>query len=200
MFDVKNVLETPVPEKQVRRLKIGDLVYVNGTIITARDEAHRKALKLHEDREPLPVEFGGSCVFHCGPIMINIDGAWKVVAAGPTTSARMEIFQYEFIEAFRPAMIIGKGGMGERTTTACQKFGCVYGAFTGGAAILAAQGLKRVKNVFWLEELGMPECLWVYEAENFGPMTVTIDSHGNNMTEKINRLVSARKERIIGSL
>jgi tartrate dehydratase beta subunit/fumarate hydratase class I family protein len=70
--------------------------------------------------------------------MKKVDGEWNVVAAGPTTSARMEIFQDNFIETFRPAIIIGKGGMGDRTAQACQKYGCVYGAFTGGAALLAA--------------------------------------------------------------
>jgi len=193
-------LKTPVPESEVRRLKMGDLVYVSGTIITARDEAHLKALELHEKGEKLPVNFRGVGIFHCGPIMRKVDGEWRVVAAGPTTSARMEIFEDRFIEAFRPAIIIGKGGMGERTAKACAEYGCVYGAFTGGAALLAAHGIKRVRDVFWLEELGMPECLWVYEAEEFGPMIVTIDSHGNNMTENIKQKVSANKERILASL
>ena len=193
-------LKTPVPESEVRRLKMGDLVYVSGTIITARDEAHLKALELHEKGEKLPVNFRGVGIFHCGPIMRKVDGEWRVVAAGPTTSARMEIFEDRFIEAFRPAIIIRKGGMGERTAKACAEYGCVYGAFTGGAALLAAHGIKRVRDVFWLEELGMPECLWVYEAEEFGPMIVTIDSHGNNMTENIKQKVSANKERILASL
>ena len=159
-------LRTPVSEAEIRKLKMGDLVYVSGTVITARDEAHLKALELHEMEKAPPVNFTGNGVFHCGPIMKEVDGEWVVVAAGPTTSARMEIFQDKFIETFRPAIIIGKGGMGDRTSVACQKYGCVYGVFTGGAALLAAQGIKKVKEVHWLEELGMPECLWVYEVEN----------------------------------
>ena len=193
-------LETPVLESQIRRLKMGDLVYVSGTIITARDEAHLKALELHERGEEPPVEFKGLGVFHCGPIMRRVDGEWRVVAAGPTTSARMEIFEDRFIEAFRPAIIIGKGGMGGRTAKACLEYGCVYGVFTGGAALLAARGIRRVRDVFWLEELGMPECLWVYEAEDFGPMIVTIDSHGNNMTENIRQRVQAKKREVLEAL
>jgi len=194
-------LETPVAEEEVRRLKVKDLVYVTGTIITARDEAHLKALELHEAGEEPPVDFRGAGVFHCGPIMRRReDGSWETVAAGPTTSARMEIFQDKFIEAFRPAIIIGKGGMGERTAKACEEFGCVYGAFTGGAALLAVRGIKRVRDVFWLEELGMPECLWVYEVEDFGPMIVTIDSHGNNLTAEIAKGVMERKAEIIAAM
>ncbi|UCH56891.1 MAG: fumarate hydratase C-terminal domain-containing protein [Candidatus Bathyarchaeota archaeon] len=193
-------LATPFPEDEIRKLKVGDIVFVTGTVITARDEAHLKALELHEKGEKPPVDFQGVGVFHCGPIMKKVDGEWTVVAAGPTTSARMEIFQDRFIEAFRPAIIIGKGGMGDRTSKACQEHGCIYGAFTGGAALLAARGIKRVREVFWLEELGMPECLWVYEVEDFGPLIVTIDSHRGNMTKEVKELVTARMERMLAEM
>jgi tartrate/fumarate subfamily iron-sulfur-dependent hydro-lyase beta chain len=191
-------LKTPVPEAKLRNLKAGDLIYISGTIITARDEAHLKALELKAEGKQPPVDFQGIGVFHCGPIMKkDSEGKWEVVAAGPTTSARMEIFQDNFIEAFRPALIIGKGGMGARTSAACQKYGCVYGAFTGGAALLAARGIKDVKDVFWLDDLGMPECLWVYEVENFGPMIVTIDTHGANLTADVALKINANRDRLI---
>ena len=193
-------LSTPVQEEEIRKLKMGDLVYVTGTVITARDEAHLKALELHERGEESPVDFGGVGIFHCGPIMKKVDGEWTVVAAGPTTSARMEIFQDKFIETYRPAIIIGKGGMGDRTSKACQEFGCIYSAFTGGAALLAARGIKKVRDVFWLEELGMPECLWVYDVEDFGPMIVTIDTHGNNMTKNVKDGVTERMEKILSEM
>jgi len=191
-------LKTPVPDEEIRKLVAGDLIYVTGTVITERDEAHLKALELHEKGESPPVGFKGNGVFHCGPIMKKDDeGEWRVVAAGPTTSARMEIFQDEFIEVYRPAVIIGKGGMGERTSKACQEYGCVYGAFTGGAALLAAQGIKKVRDVFWLEELGMPECLWVYDVEDFGPMIVTIDTHGGNLTADVGAKIADIRDRLI---
>ena len=193
-------LKTPVPEAEIRKLRMGDQVYVTGTVITARDEAHLKALELHKKGEDLPVEFEGVGIFHCGPIMRKENGEWTVVAAGPTTSARMEIFQDDFIETFRPAIIIGKGGMGDRTSKACQEYGCVYGAFTGGAALLAARGIKNVRDVFWLDELGMPECLWVYDVEDFGPMIVTIDTHGNNMTKNVKEQVTARMDKILAEM
>ncbi len=193
-------LKTPVAEEETRKLKVGDLVYITGTVITARDEAHLKALELHGRGEKPPVDFERVGVFHCGPIMRKVGDGWETVAAGPTTSARMEIFQDKFIEAYRPAIIIGKGGMGERTSRACQKHGCVYGAFTGGAALLAARGIKSVMAVFWLEELGMPECLWVYEVEDFGPMIVTIDSHGGNLTADVAERVAERRDEIIAAM
>ena len=193
-------MKTPVPEAEIRKLRMGDQVYVTGTVITARDEAHLKALELHEKGGEPPVEFEGVGIFHCGPIMRKENGEWTVVAAGPTTSARMEIFQDDFIETFRPAIIIGKGGMGDRTSKACQEHGCVYGAFTGGVALLAARGIKNVRDVFWLDELGMPECLWVYDVEDFGPMIVTIDTHGNNMTKNVKEQVTARMDKILAEM
>lgn len=201
MIKLEHYLTTPVKEEDIRKLKAGDLVYVTGTVITARDEAHLKALELHEEGGEPPVSFTGRGVFHCGPIMKKDEkGKWQVVAAGPTTSARMEIFQDNFIEVFKPALIIGKGGMGERTSKACQKYGCVYGAFTGGAALLAARGIKEVKDVFWLDELGMPECLWVYKVENFGPMIITIDTHGANLTADVGVKVNKNRDRIMEAM
>ena len=193
-------LKTPVLEVELRKLKVGDVIYLSGTVITARDEAHVKALELHDQGKKPPVDFRGVGVFHCGPIMRKNGKTWEVVAAGPTTSTRMELFEDKFIEAFRPAVIIGKGGMGEKTSKACQNFGCVYAAFTGGAALLAAKGIKKVKDVFWLEELGMPECLWVYDADNFGPLIVAIDSHGGNLTADVGKKVNANRDRIIAEM
>lgn len=191
---------TPIPEFEVRKLEIGDVFFISGTIVTARDEAHKKAIELYESGNRSPIEFKGLAIFHCGPIMKKTENEWKVVAAGPTTSDRMEMFEDLFIEYYRPSVLIGKGGMGERTVNACRKFGCIYGSFTGGAALLAAQGIKKVKNYYWLDELGMPECLWVYEVENFGPMIVTIDSHGSNLTAKILSNVNNKKEKLISEM
>ena len=190
-------MKTPISEEETRKLRSGDVFYISGTIVTARDEAHLKALDLHGKGVALPVDLNGLGIFHCGPIMRKEEDEWKVVAAGPTTSARMELFQDRFIEAFRPSVIIGKGGMGDKTSEACRKFGCIYGVFTGGAALLAARGIKRVKDVFWLEELGMPECLWVYEVEDFGPMIVTIDTHGGNLTKDVGDKVKANLEAVL---
>ena len=194
-------MTTPISPEDLTTIKIGDIVYITGTIITARDEAHLKSLELHKEGQNPPVDFQGNGLFHCGPVMKkNEQGEWTVVAAGPTTSARMEIFQDEFIKVFHPGIIIGKGGMGERTTKACQEEKCIYGYFTGGAALLAADRITKVIDVFWFEELGMPESLWVYEVEDFGPLTITIDTHGGNLTEQIKKKIDENKNKILQEL
>jgi len=111
------------------------------------------------------------------------DGSWKIIAAGPTTSMRMESVEPEFIERTGVKMIIGKGGMGPRTAEAMRKFKAVYAVFTGGAGALAAEAIKSVKAVHWLDKLGMAEAMWVFEVEEFGPLTITIDSTGANYYE-----------------
>ena len=192
--------KTPISEEDVRKLKVNDVLYVTGTIVTARDAAHKKALELHRKGKKLPLNLEGSAVFHCGPIVKKENDKWFVVAAGPTTSMRMDQFEDEFIKAFKVRVVIGKGGMGKKTTDAMQKYGAVYGAFTGGAGVLAAKAIKNVKTVEWLQDLGMPEALWVFEVEEFGPLTVAIDSHGNNLFEEVKRKAEESRTKIYEKL
>lgn len=191
--------KTPISEEEIRKLKVNDVLYVSGTMFTARDQAHKRALEYFKQGKSLPIDLEGLAVFHCGPIVKKKEDRWTIVAAGPTTSTRMEIFEDEFIKNFKVRVIIGKGGMGRRTTEAMAKQGAVYGAFTGGAAILAARAIKSVRSVEWLD-LGMPEAMWILDVEEFGPLTVAIDSHGNNLFEDVQRKVEANKQRIYQKL
>jgi len=192
-------LTTPITEEQVRNLKVGDTLFVTGRVVTARDRAHKRALEYVKVGKALPITFEGIAIFHCGPIAVKEEKGWRIVAAGPTTSTRMESFEDEFIEKLKPRVIIGKGGMGSRTVQAAKKFGAVYCDFTGGAALLAAERIKRVEGVEWFD-LGMPEALWIFEVEDFGPTTVTIDTYGNNLHETIDRDAEQRKREIFKSL
>ena len=111
----------------------------------------------------------------------------------------MNSLEPRFIAAFRPAVIIGKGGMSEPTLEAMREHGCVYLALTGGAAVLAASGIEEVRGVHWLD-LGMPEALWVLRARNFGPLIVAMDTHGNSLykavEEQVQRSLSQAREKL----
>jgi len=192
-------LSTPISEKTVRKLRVNDTIYLSGTIVTARDAAHKRALRFHEEGKQLPVNLEGLAVFHCGPLVKKENGEWRVVAAGPTTSSRMDLFEDEFIKNFKVRIVVGKGGMGKRTVDAMKQYGAVYGAFTGGAAVLAAKAIKHVKDVEW-SDLGMPEAMWILEVEDFGPLTVAIDAHGNNLFETIQTKVDEEKLKIYRKL
>ena len=192
----KTELRTPIPEEDIRRLKVGDIVYVTGTLITSRDAAHKRILQHLREKKKLPVRFSGQALFHCGPLVKKVDGEWIVLAAGPTTSMRMEPFEDQVIKNLGVRLVIGKAGMGEKTRTAMKEFGAAYAAFTGGAAVLAAGRIKRVKRVEWLD-LGIPDAVWVFEVEAFGPLIIGIDSKGNSLFEKVLSEAERRKAEIV---
>jgi len=192
-------LITPISEEAVRKLKTGDTVYASGTMFTARDQAHRRALELARQGKPLPVNFRNTIVFHCGPVARKRDERWEILAAGPTTSTRMEGAEAEFIERFGPRIIVGKAGMGAKTTEAMKKHGAVYCDFTGGAGVLAARAIERVEGVEWID-LGIPEAVWILRIREFGPMTVAIDSSGRNLYEEVASMVEKNKAKVYESL
>ena len=180
------ILRPPLSEEDVRGLKLGETVFITGPVITGRDEMHIRALQYAKEGKPVPEDIEGSVIYHCGPIMRETeDGAWFVVAAGPTTSARMNKLEPEMIERFHIRAIIGKGGMSKEVAAAMKKCGCVYLAATGGAAISLAEGLSRCRGCEWLD-LGMAEAMWRFDTERLGPLVVAMDAEGNSLYEKVN--------------
>lgn len=188
-------LEAPFTENKVRALKVGDMVEISGVIFTGRDAVHKW---LHEGNEP-PVSFRDGVIYHCGPVMMKKKGKWVVTAAGPTTSIREEPYQAGIIEKHGLRAVIGKGGMGEKTRLACQKFGCVYLHAVGGAAQVLAEAIKEVQNVHGLEQFGSPEAIWQLRVESF-PVVVTIDSHGNSLHKDIEAESSAKLTEIFATI
>lgn len=172
------VLNTPATEADIRDLKVGNMILINGTVFTGRDAVHKY---LHEGGELDIIKNG--ILYHCGPVVLENENSYNVVAAGPTTSIREEPYQGEIIEKFGIKAVIGKGGMGPKTLKACQKFGAVYLHAIGGAAQVYAQCIKEVKSVH-LKHFGSPEAVWEFRVEGF-PAVVTMDSHGNSLHKKV---------------
>ena len=182
-------LKSPLSENDVRSLKVGDKVTLDGIIYSGRDEMHARALEYAKEGRKLPFDLKGGVLYHCGPIVKKDGSRWRVIAAGPTTSRRMDFMEPQFIEHFGVRAIIGKGGMSQPTVEAMAKHGCVYLAFTGGAAVLAAQGITDVRGVEWLD-LGMAEAMWALEVKGFGPLIVAIDAHGDSLYKKVDEVVA----------
>jgi len=176
-------LNTPLSEEAVRTLRVGDEVAISGKLFTGRDAVHKY---LHEGGKlPERVSFQGGILYHCGPVVIkDQQGNWKCVAAGPTTSIREEPYQWQVIRDFGLRGVIGKGGMGERTLAACKEYGCVYLHAIGGAAQVLAECIKRVPNVFMMDQFGAPEAIWEFEIANF-PAVVTMDANGNSLHREV---------------
>jgi len=193
-------LTLPIDEAATRELRVGDILYLTGRIFTARDEAHLTMLEAKEAGETLPFEPGEMALFHCGPVVRRSDAGWDVIAAGPTTSVRMEIFEDRFLEAFAPRIVIGKGGMGDRTQAGLEKVGSVYTHYTGGAGALAAERIERVEDVHWLDELGMPEAAWIFAVKDFGPLLVTMDSSGGNLYKDLEPTIAENMKAVLARI
>jgi len=173
-------LSSPMNERTARSLRAGDVVNLTGTIVTGRDKVHVRALS----SERTPKELNGATLFHCGPIIVTENGERTVIAAGPTTSARMDTMGAEMIRKFRLRAIIGKGGMSDDVLEAMKEVGCVYLAAIGGAAVSLAERISDVTNVEW-DDLGMAEAMWSFSAENFGPLVVAMDTDGNSIYKEV---------------
>jgi len=172
-------LKTPLSKEVVKKLKVGDLVKISGTIITARDMAHKYLLK----KEIKKLKLNNGIIYHCGPIAKK-NKKWKIIVAGPTTSIREEPYEADIIRKYNVKAIIGKGGMGDKTLKAMKKYGCVYISVVGGAAAFLASKIIKVKNVYMLKEFGIPEALWELEVKDL-PGIVTMDSHGKSLHKNI---------------
>lgn len=159
-------LRTPLGD-EILELRAGDIVELSGTVYTARDEAH-----LRMQKKGIPFDPKGAVIYHCGPVIQ--DG--KVIAAGPTTSARMNDLT-GFVLGRGVRGLIGKGGMSAKVKEQLRGKG-VYFAFTGGCAALASSHMS-VAGVFF-KDLGMAEAVWVIGLDRL-PLVVGIDAHGGDI-------------------
>jgi len=162
-------------------LRAGDVVYLTGKIVTARDKAHMRVMELLESgrKDEIPEELFSCPIYHCGPL-VKRDDEIRVLSAGPTTSARMNAYAPKLLELSSCPVIIGKGGMSEEVMKALMRRKGAYLAFPGGAGALAAERIEKVEKVYW-EDLGMAEAVYVLRVREFGPCVVGIDSKGNTL-------------------
>jgi fumarate hydratase class I len=172
------VLRPPITEEQVRRLEVGDLVMISGLIYTGRDQVHTYLMK----HDP-PVSLRDQILYHCGPVVLKENGAWRITAAGPTTSFREEPYQADIIARFGIRVVMGKGGMGARTLQALKQHGAVYLNAIGGAAQFYARCIEKVEGVD-LMDFGVPEAMWHLRVKDF-PAIVTMDAAGNSLHDTV---------------
>lgn len=196
---MKKILKTPITSEDLKDIKIGDVIYLDGHIVTCRDVAHRRLIEYGRE---LPVDLNGGAIFHAGPIVRKAEGQedkYEMVSVGPTTSMRMEKFEKEFIEKTGVKIIVGKGGMGSDTEAGCRENKAIHCVFPAGCAVIAAETVEEIEDAHWMD-LGMPETLWVCRVKEFGPLIVSIDSDGNNLFEQNKITYNERKEEALKDL
>ena len=174
----KHVMTMPLQEEELRKLKIGDVVYLTGHIFTSRDMGHLRLRSLAAEGKPLPKDFTGAAIFHAGPVCLkNDDGSWRLNVIGPTTSIRMEPHA-DFVGQLGAKAIIGKGGMSEETRLAVQRNKRVYFAAIGGAGAFYGNAIKSSECVAFPDLLS--EAVYRLEIANF-PLVVAVDADGKSI-------------------
>lgn len=179
-------INLPLNKKAIQSLKVGDVVLINGLIVTGRDKIHKFLFNEGPLKKDIPFNLEGIVLYHCGPIMKKTEDGYSIISAGPTTSMRVEMYEHKVISKYGIRGVMGKGGMGEHTLKAMKQKGCVYFHTIGGAAVYLADKIKRVVDVWKLEEFGMTEAMWLLEVENL-PAIVTMDAHGKSLHKKIEK-------------
>ena len=169
-------LSTPLTEEAVRKLKVRDMVTLNGTIFGIRDLT---LIHIFDKKNDPPVSLQGAVLLHTAPSLKKVGKRWEPICVGTTTSGRMDRFTPGLMEKYGVRAIIGKGGQYQGSLEAMKKLGGVYLAIVGGAAAVETKQIVEVEKVYF-EELH-PEALYQFKVKDFGPLTVAMDSYGNHL-------------------
>jgi L(+)-tartrate dehydratase beta subunit len=189
-------LTFPTNEEEIRKLRAGDLVTVDGHIIGIRDRSH---IRIFDEGVEPPMDLTGAFLLHTAPnVRKRDDGGYDPLCIGTTTSARMVRFTEGLGRDYGVRAIAGKGGLPDDAIAPMREHGMVYFAIVGGAAALETTQIEEIEEVYW-EEL-MPECLWKFRVKDFGPLWVGIDAHGNSLFHDVNEEASKRLEKILAGL
>ena len=188
-------LRTPLREEDVRPLRVGDSLTLDGVVFGIRDGS---LIHMFDRGNPPPVDLGGAVLLHTAPNVKKVGDRYEPVCVGTTTSMRMDRFTEGLVRDYGVRGIIGKGGLSNRSAELMRQHPAVYLAIVGGAASVETLQIDEIEAVYW-EEL-MPECLWQFRVTGLGPVTVGIDSTGDNLHDQVRQRAKDRKAEIYASL
>ncbi len=185
-------LDLPATTEQLRALELGTVVYLSGRVFTAREGVYKRVI---EDGEGMPAsrEALGSVNFHCSPAAsVREDGGYNVGAVTATASFRFAKWLDGWFKDSGCNIIIGKGGMtSEIYRQIFVPHQAIYLTTVGyGTGALLGRGIKSVAGVYWIEELGLAQAVWVLDVEKFGPFIVESDLDGNSLFERENAKIA----------
>jgi L(+)-tartrate dehydratase beta subunit len=196
-----HLLEMPIGEEAVRKLRVGDTVTLERTLYGLRDAT---LIAMFDRAARTRLDLKGHAVLHTAPNVKATEPSaenparYAPICVGTTTSMRMERFTRPLMEREGVRVIVGKGGMGPQSLAAFGELGGVYLAVVGGAAALETTWVEAIEEVDF-EELN-PECLWKFRIRGFGPLLVTMDTHGGSLHRDINEAAAARRDEILARI
>jgi len=173
--------KTPLTESDIRQLRVGDSVTLDGVIFGVRDA---NMIRVFDEHIAPPVDWRGAALLHTAPNVRKVaSGKYEPISVGTTTSMRMDRFTEGLLRDYGIRAILGKGGLSAKSAEAMQKYGGCYLSVTGGAAAMETLQIEEIERAYW-EDL-MPECIWQFRVKGLGPMTVGIDTHGGNLQDSV---------------
>jgi tartrate/fumarate subfamily iron-sulfur-dependent hydro-lyase beta chain len=190
------MITLPMTKKDVLSLHVGDMVLITGQIVTGRDKIHKFLCNEKRSGEKIPFNLEGTILYHCGPLVKKTRKGFDIIAAGPTTSMRVEMYEHRVISGYGLRGVMGKGGMGKQTLEALRKNRCVYLHTIGGAAVYLAARIKRVIDVWKLREFGSSDAMWLLEVSDF-PAIVTMDTYGKSLHDLVGRETDREFKKLI---
>jgi len=195
-------LKLPVQDGDLDGLEIGTVVYLDGVVYTGREGVYKKVLEEGTDL-PAGLTTLSNVNFHCSPAAaVEPDGSYSVGGVTATASFRFSKWMAQWLQLSNAKIIIGKGGMSAEDYRAILvPAGAIYLTTVGyGTGALLGRGIKGVRAVHWIEELGNAQAMWIFEVENFGPFLVESDLEGNSLFEQQGRLINANLEKLYKGL
>jgi L(+)-tartrate dehydratase beta subunit len=195
-------LQAPVSREDVDKLEMGDIVYLSGLIYTAREGVYKRVLD-HKESLPFDIKSISNVNFHCSPAASQAgEGGYQVGAVTATASFRFGQWMKDWFAISDARIIIGKAGMPEETyREVFTPIGARYLTTVGyGTGALLGRAIKRVKDVYWLEENGIAQAMWVFEVEEIGPFIVDNDREGKSLFVEHEKAVNANLEKLYAGL
>ena len=185
--------KTPLTEADMRQLRVGDSVTLDGIVFGVRDA---NLIRIFDKGVPPPVNWIGAALLHTAPNVRKVGpGKYEPLSVGTTTSMRMDRFTEGLLRDYGVKAILGKGGLSNRSAELMRQYGACYLSVTGGAAAMETLQIEEIEKVFW-EDL-MPECIWQIRFKGLGPLTVGIDTQGANLQQDVQNQAQQRAQEIL---
>ncbi len=188
--------KTPLSEADMRQLRVGDSVLLDGVVFGVRDA---NLIRIFDHKIAPPVNWTGAALLHTAPNVQKIGpGKYKPLSVGTTTSMRMDRFTEGLLRDYGVRAILGKGGLSPRSAELMAQYGACYLSVTGGAAAMETLQIEEIEQVYW-EDL-MPECIWQFRFRGLGPLTVGIDTHGRNLQDEVQQRAQQKTAELLREL